>query len=77
MENGVLMQTKARELFDFAVDYLKDKGCLHWDFSNYAPTADDKFISLCYYEDTGTIGISLLDNIMANRSAVLEVGDRL
>jgi hypothetical protein len=68
--------TKARELFNFAVEYLTSKSCYHWDFSNYASTVKGKFISLWYYKNTDTISISLLDNSMANRSAVLEVGDR-
>lgn len=69
-------KTKARELFDFAVSYLISKGCYHWDFSNYAPTADSKMISLSYFTDTGTIGFSLLSEECDHRSAVLELSDR-
>ena len=69
-------KTKARELFDFAVSYLISKGCYHWDFSNYAPTADSKMISLSYFIDTGTIGFSLLSEECDHRSAVLELSDR-
>lgn len=70
------MQTKGKELFDFAVDYLTSKGCFHWDFSNYSPYSEGKMISLSYFTDTGTIGISLLSKHCANRSAVLELSDR-
>ena len=28
---------KSKELFEFAVSYLTNKGYYHWDFSNYAP----------------------------------------
>ena len=68
---------KSKELFEFAVSYLTNKGYYHWDFSNYVPTADSKRISLSYFTDTGTIGISLLNEQCANRSAVLQLSDRL
>ena len=34
-------------------------------------------ISLSYFTDSGTIGISLLNEQCANRSAVLQLSDRL
>lgn len=66
---------KSRELFDFAVDYLTSKGCCLYWFSNYSPYSEGKMISLSYFTDTGTIGISLLSEQCANRSAVLKLSD--
>ena len=65
--------TKARELFDFAVDYLTSKGCVNLGNSFYGFIDRDKMISLSYYINSNTLAIRLLSHTSNKESAVLEL----